>query len=193
MIIDITTNLFVILFFFASLCVYIYRVFKEERTRLRYFVVVSFIFYIIALVKVVLFPIFIFDKELISKIYEGSEKYIRFYQFIPFASIKDYFSAETIIQLIGNVFLLFPLVIYVDLFSKGKYKIIKLVMFGVCSSLLIEIYQLLTNFITKFPGHLADIDDFLLNSIGVLFAAGVIAIIRKKKKFITKLLWVSKS
>lgn len=66
-------------------------------------------------------------------------------------------------------------------------------MFGVCSSLLIEIYQLLTNFITKFPGHLADIDDFLLNSIGVLFAAGVIAIIRKKKKFITKLLWVSKS
>lgn len=193
MIIDITTNLFVILFFFASLCVYIYRVFKEERTRLRYFVVVSFIFYIIALVKVVLFPIFIFDKELISKIYEGSEKYIRFYQFIPFASIKDYFSAETIIQLIGNVFLLFPLVIYVDLFSKGKYKIINLVMFGVCSSLLIEIYQLLTNFITKFPGHLADIDDFLLNSIGVLFAAGVIAIIRKKKKFITKLLWVSKS
>ena len=127
--------------------------------------------------------------------YEGAENYIRFYQFVPFASIRNYFSSGTIIQLAGNIVLLFPLIIFWDIFTKGKKKISFLTIVGVCTSVLIELYQLLTNYLTGFPGHVADIDDLILNSLGVFLAAGVIAIARKKnvdRTFIARLLWVKK-
>ncbi|MCI5936807.1 MAG: VanZ family protein [Eubacterium sp.] len=195
MIINITTGLFIILFFAISVCVYIYRTFRPEQLCSRYYVVVSFVFYTLVLAKVVLFPIYIFDKAQIPMMYEGAENYIRFYQFVPFASIRNYFSSGTIIQLAGNIVLLFPLIIFWDIFTKGKKKISFLTIVGVCTSVLIELYQLLTNYLTGFPGHVADIDDLILNSLGVFLAAGVIAIARKKnvdRTFIARLLWVKK-
>lgn len=195
MIIDITTELFIILFLLISVCVYIYRTFRPEHICTRYFVVVSFIFYILVLAKTVLFPIYIFDREQISMMFEGAGNYIRFYQLIPLESIKNYFSSETMIQLAGNIILLFPLLIFGDIFTRGRKKISILIITGICTSVLIELYQLLTNYITGFPGHVADIDDLLLNSLGVFLAAGVIAIARKKNvkhTFIAKLIWTTK-
>ncbi len=180
MIIDITTTLFILILFFASLCVYIYRIFREEHIHTRYYIIVSFIFYLLVLAKTVLFPIYIFNREMLPMMFEGAEKYISFYQLLPFASIKNYFTTDTAIQLVGNIILLFPFVIYYEIFTRGNKSLFKITIFGLCLSILIELYQLATNYLTGYPGHLADIDDVILNFIGVLLAIGLIAITRTR-------------
>lgn len=127
-----------------------------------------FVIYLLYLLKVTLFPIFIFDQETIEKVKEGVENYLVFYQLKPFASIVNYFREGAMIQLIGNVILLSPLVVFGEIVTRGKWRITRMILLVSSVSLLIELLQLVINYSTGYPYRVADVDDLILNVTGVI-------------------------
>ena len=84
-------------------------------------------------------------------------------------------------QIGGNIALLIPLVVFVGVFLdyRNKYSIIKTIIIGVGVSIVIETIQAIMNYIIQYPNRIADIDDIILNSFGVVVAAIGYWIIRK--------------
>lgn len=127
-----------------------------------------FVCYLLLLIKLTMFPIFLFDQETLSEIREGAGKYFVFYQIVPFASIKKYFFGGALIQFIGNILLLSPLAVFTEIFVCQRPKAWKVVASLSAVSLLIEIVQLVSNMITGHPSRIADIDDLILNIAGIV-------------------------
>ena len=154
---------------------------KKLKWEFRYWLIPMFLCYTLLLIKLTVFPIHIYDKETLAKITEGAGKYSVFYQLLPFASIKNYFLGSAIIQLVGNIALLSPLAVFAEIFSRQRPKAWKVAL-GVSSvSLLVEITQLIINLTTQYPSRVADIDDLILNIVGVIFAIDLTRIIRKNQ------------
>lgn len=130
-----------------------------------------FIFYYMILVDIVVFPItFLYGapREEIESIIGESWKNI---QLIPFETIRYEITYEWgIVQIIGNTLLLMPFV-FQQLLGAGK-SIIKVLGLTILVSIVIELQQLLNNYLTRYPSHAIDIDDVILNVFG-----GVLVII----------------
>ena len=166
MIIDMSRELFCILFFVISVIGYIF--YKKTNATIQYWIIPVFVIYLLYLLKVTLFPIFIFDQETLEKVKEGVENYLVFYQLKPFASIVNYFREGAMIQLIGNVILLSPMVVFGEIVTRGKWRITRMILLVSSVSLLIELLQLVINYSTGYPYRVADVDDLILNVTGVI-------------------------
>ena len=166
MILDITKELFLVLFVLGLFLFLLLKRYKKNRVRI--WVWISLLIYTICLLKITLFPIYIFDKTTLEAMRNGIEEYIVFYQYVPFVSIRNYFHMGAIIQLIGNLLLLIPAAIYMQIWTHAKISVKKQVLFSLLISIVIELLQLMINSITGFPGRVADIDDVILNTVGVL-------------------------
>lgn len=165
-ILDLTTPMFCILLCIG--CGIGWFLWKKHNCKFRYWIIPLFVCYVLMLVKLTMFPIFIFDKETLDEIRQGAGKYFVFYQMIPFASIKKYFQTGAIIQLIGNIALLSPLVIFFEIFLCQRHKAWKVVLVMSSVSFLIEIVQLASNLITGHPSRVPDVDDLFLNVTGIV-------------------------
>lgn len=185
MIIDITSELFCVLFFTLSLIGYC--IYKLKKWRIQYWIIPMLIFYFICLLSITIFPICIFDKETLNMIKEASGENYIFYQIIPFKSIRTYFTRETFIQLIGNLFLLSPIVIFVEIVTKGKHNSKLKIIFISLLSVVIEFLQLFINFTTGHPNRIADIDDLILNISGVFITFFIIKFLENNIKHRKKL------
>lgn len=90
------------------------------------------------------------------------------------------------IQIFGNIVLLLPMPIFVKLCWKDiNFKIIFLVCLGTC--LFIELSQFTLDFITDYPNKVADIDDVILNMLGV-FIGWMFAMLLRKTNLVKELL-----
>ena len=181
MIIDMSRELFCILFFVISVIGYIF--YKKRNVTIQYWIIPVFVIYLLYLLKVTLFPIFIFDQETIEKVKEGVENYLVFYQLKPFASIVNYFREGAMIQLIGNVILLSPLVVFGEIVTRGKWRITRMILLVSSVSLLIELLQLVINYSTGYPYRVADVDDLILNVTGVIIT---MLVLRAAKKAVSR-------
>ena len=181
MIIDLTTTLFLILLFVGSLLALIIK--KAKKISTKYWVIFTFIVYILCLAKITIFPIYIFDQETLQRAKEGITDYIIYYQLIPFHSIQNYLITNAYIQIIGNLVLLAPLVVYIEIFFHSRLSYMREILVAFVCSLLIETIQLIINICTEFPSRVADIDDLILNTIGSIV---MICIVYFIKKIITK-------
>lgn len=177
MILDMTRELFCISFFVISVIGYI--VYVKKNLKIQYWIIPVFVIYLLYLLKVTLFPIFIFDQETLEKIREGAENYLIFYQIKPFASIVNYFREGAMLQLVGNLVLLLPMVCFVEIFTKGKWKMKSMILFVSAFSFLIEILQLIINYGTGHPSRVADVDDLILNVTGIVITTLAIRGIEK--------------
>lgn len=123
MIIDITKELFVLIFVFGLLL----SCFLKKRLQLqtRFWVILSFLVYVICLAKITLFPVYFFGDEDLRQMKEGVDSYFAFYQLIPLVSIRNYLNEGALIQLIGNFLLLSPLSVYIEIFTRGKWNLVK--------------------------------------------------------------------
>lgn len=168
LILDLTAPLFLILF--CAGCAIGWLLWKKKNWRIKFWIIPLFVFHILVLIKLTLFPIFIFDSETLSRIREGAGKYFVFYQAVPFASIANYFRSGAMLQLFGNLLLLVPLALFVEIFLRQHPKawIEAAAVSGI--SLGIELAQLAINLLTGHPSRVADVDDFILNSAGVILA-----------------------
>lgn len=156
---------------------------KAKKISTKYWVIFTFIVYILCLAKITIFPIYIFDQETLQRAKEGITDYIIYYQLIPFHSIQNYLITNAYIQIIGNLVLLAPLVVYIEIFFHSRLSYMREILVAFVCSLLIETIQLIINICTEFPSRVADIDDLILNTIGSIV---MICIVYFIKKIITK-------
>ncbi|GHU87462.1 hypothetical protein FACS1894202_01790 [Clostridia bacterium] len=103
----------------------------------------------------------------------------------PFATIIEYANAHNTIQIAGNLGVLFPLPILLGL-NFPKMSVRKIFVISAIVTVLIEPLQLLVNVIIRSPYNSIDIDDLILNAIGVavglLSAKAIIAVRRVIEK-----------
>jgi glycopeptide antibiotics resistance protein len=96
------------------------------------------------------------------------------YNFVPFRSIVNYFTVTyspyqtfseglevNMVNLVGNLFMLTPLSFFTPILFEKKQSIRAVLCIGIMCSALIEVIQF-------FIGRISDVDDIILNSIGVL-------------------------
>ena len=167
---------------------------KQHKWQIRYWLIPMFLCYALLVIKLTVFPIYIFDKESLDRTMENVGKYLAFYQLIPFASIKNYFHGSGIVQLAGNIVLLSPLAVFIEIFLQQRPKAWKVAL-GVSSvSILIELMQLAINLATQYPSRVTDIDDLILNTTGVVVAlvfTRAICKIKNIQKVLQKVLYRS--
>ena len=178
-ILDLTTPIACILMGLG--CIVGWLLWKHRKWQFRCWLIPVFLCYILLLMKCTVFPIFIFEPEALERMTGGAGKHYELLQWIPFASIRNYFRDDSIIQLIGNLVLLFPMAVFADVFSRQRLKAWKVVLGVSFVSLLIEITQLVINLITQFPSRVTDIDDLILNITGVVLALVLTRVMRKNR------------
>lgn len=179
-ILSLNTYTFIITFLIASGLSFL--VYRRKPRKIRFFLIPLMIFYTLLLIQVTILPIYILDKDELKSFHETVGDYITYYQITPFDTIKKTFiSFPTVIkQDVGNIVLLMPIPIFVG-FIKKYLSPIKIFLLGFFASLLIESAQLLISFITKFPMHFFDVDDLILNSLGVVLGILLFYLIKKTK------------
>lgn len=105
-------------------------------------------------------------------------------QLVPFGSILDICSSWTKfshnwLQIVGNIILLMPLAIFVSI--KTKYQPKETLKICLASCLLIEMSQLLIDIITQSPSRIFDVDDIILNMLGVIIIISISKLLNKQK------------
>lgn len=177
MTIDFGYDIFIVLFIIlSSIC--ILRI-KEKVYKV---VGVFFSFYVLCLVKIVFFPIYIPSQAQLLEFKSAMSEDFSMVQYIPLKNISlTLESTNWLMQIGGNIALLIPLVVFAGVFLdyRNKYSIIKTIIIGVGVSIVIETIQAIMNYIIQYPNRIADIDDIILNSFGVVVAAIGYGIIRK--------------
>ena len=87
---------------------------------------------------------------------------------VPFVRILDYdIKREAAINIIGNICMFIPTGIILPILYPRLDRFWKVLLVGAGLSLVIEMIQLL------FPGSVSDIDDLILNSVGVAIGYGI--------------------
>ena len=121
------------------------------------------------LISVTIFPIRIIPSEMRT----GKNSILDFCQLIPFKDIIDIVKNSGIIniQLIGNIILLMPMPVLKVLFFKSI-----LFSFG------IEIIQLIIDILLSYPSRIFDVDDIILNGIGILIGMIIFKILKEQQK-----------
>lgn len=172
---------FLLIFFVISLLVYIvkYYIFKKYQTK-RYWIYPVFIFYLLAVIDYTLMPIFIYSHEELVSFYGGSarQSWKAYCQFIPFYTIQEYLVQGNLYQIVGNIILLMPMPFFIYMLAK-KISIRGLIISGCEVSLGIELTQACIDFLTGCANRICDVDDLILNSVGVVISVGMICVIRK--------------
>ena len=131
------------------------------------------------LISVTIFPIRIIPSEMRT----GKNSILDFCQLIPFKDIIDIVKNSGIIniQLIGNIILLMPMPVLIGYLSKKvNYKVLffKSILF----SFGIEIIQLIIDKLLSYPSRIFDVDDIILNGIGILIGMIIFKILKEQQK-----------
>jgi len=146
--------------------------FKKRGTWLDKHVIINafFIFYLLSVFRFVFTPFSIWSN--VADQFSWWE--IANVNLIPFRSLIQTLSAPllmwrfTLLFVVGNFILLFPLPIFVGLLSKKEFTFKKALLIGFLATLFIESGQLIINLTTGFPNRLVCVDDLLLNTLGAI-------------------------
>lgn len=157
-------NIFIIMILFLPVYYLVrFKILKcNTRDTKREIIMLIFILYMIGLTAQAILPKYIIDTKGIHNIETGTHKL----NLIPFRFLGDIYN-ETIlkgdivfflINIVGNILLFVPLGFCIPLLWDIPYN--KVILIGFCYTLFIEVTQM-------FMPRITDIDDLILNSIGV--------------------------
>jgi glycopeptide antibiotics resistance protein len=174
--------LFITWYYFIIVAIYLgirLTTFKKDRFRIKKVALeVIFLVYCTAIVDLTLFPIeyAVPDTPLPPEVEaelarNGSQNH---YNFIPFASIaqllshlsSDYYT-PVIKNILGNLFLLSPMGFMLPMISRSFFSYKKIWITGFIITLTIECMQLLLSFLFGTGYRSFDIDDIILNVLGI--------------------------
>lgn len=154
----------IVVFILLFNCIVLKKKYKFEKV----FMLLLSIFYFIGLLSVTFFPMPVDDNLIQYRISSGDNEVNNF---IPLKSIigamDGNFIMSMIHQLGGNLILLFPLAIFIPILFPKLIKFKTIVLIGFLVSLLIESLQFTISSIIGFTYRSFDVDDLLLNTIGV--------------------------
>lgn len=160
------------------LTVYIVYALILKRSIKRIIVTCIFIIYLIGVAVITLFPIVYYDIVEYTDI-------ITWYNFIPFKTISAAFqngiTATAVTQIVGNIVMSMPFgVIVLMLFNIPQWW--KKLLVALSFTILIELMQLLIGIAVGNMYRNIDIDDVLLNMLGIYLGYVIYAIIPRKIK-----------
>lgn len=158
---------------------------KKRNWQIQYWLIPVFLLYCLAVLNLTVFPIRIFDKETLDRFVANMGGSVVYYQLIPFASIKNYFSGSGPVQLIGNIALLSPLAVFAEIALRQRPRAWKVALGASSVSLMLEITQLIISITTGYPSRVVDVDDLILNTTGVVIALLFTRAICKNRKIKT--------
>lgn len=144
-----------------------YIIYIKTKNNYTFILICSLTLYIVFFICITIFPITILSRSDLNQLYSQYGKYIKYYQLIPFKTILGVGSYNFFRQVICNIILFIPMPVFMKIIV-SKLSGVKVVMAGMACSILVEIIQLFIDVITRYPSHVCDIDDFILNSTGVV-------------------------
>lgn len=170
-------NIFIIMVLLLPIYYFLrFKIFKcNTNDKKREVIILIFVLYMIALTSQAILPKFIIDFDGIHNIETGTHRV----NLIPFKFLRDIYN-ETIVKgdivfflinIVGNTLLFVPLGFCIPLLWNIPYD--KVMLIGLAYTLFIEITQM-------FMPRVSDVDDIILNCIGV--AIGIFIHSRVKKK-----------
>lgn len=187
MIFDLHMETFIILYcIISAISFLIYKIKKKHVYRFVFWAIIEC--YVLLLIKVTMLPIPIYSKQYLEEFQKFCSGRYGYIQLIPFGTIstilKSHIWRNIILQLLGNVLLLLPLPILLGV-SKERDNLSywKLFLSGFLVSLFIELAQLGIDYLVNYPNKVCDIDDIILNSLGVLSGMGILFLTTKCKRF----------
>lgn len=134
------------------------------------------LFFLINLLVIVRFTFYPFSKvdgNMQPLLFDPATAYPFRMNLIPLVHILDYESrSDLLLNLIGNAGMFVPTGIMTPLIYKKINGLKKTVLFGAAMSLVIEVIQL------PFAVRASDVDDLILNTLGVLLGYGILSLVR---------------
>ena len=129
------------------------------------------------LIRFVFYPFFTVNGEVQPLIINMSSLQPLRVNLIPLVNILDYdIKREAAINIIGNISMFIPTGVIMPILYKRLDCFWKVLLAGAGLSFVIEVIQLL------FPGSVTDIDDLILNTLGVAVGYGVYAACKRLKR-----------
>ena len=129
------------------------------------------------LIRFVFYPFFTVNGEVQPLIINMSSLQPLRVNLIPLVNILDYdIKREAAINIIGNISMFIPTGVILPILYKRLDCFWKVLLAGAGLSFVIEVIQLL------FPGSVTDIDDLILNTLGVAVGYGIYAACKRLKR-----------
>ena len=129
------------------------------------------------LIRFVFYPFFTVNGEVQPLIINMSSLRPLRVNLIPLVNILDYdIKREAAINIIGNISMFIPTGVIMPILYKRLDCFWKVLLAGAGLSFVIEVIQLL------FPGSVTDIDDLILNTLGVAVGYGIYAACKRLKR-----------
>ena len=129
------------------------------------------------LIRFVFYPFFTVNGEVQPLIINMSSLQPLRVNLIPLVNILDYdIKREAAINIIGNTSMFIPTGVIMPILYKRLDCFWKVLLAGVGLSFVIEVIQLL------FPGSVTDIDDLILNTLGIAVGYGIYAACKRLKR-----------
>jgi glycopeptide antibiotics resistance protein len=144
----------------------------QKRSFFEHVLLLSVVVYFSSLIKVTLFPLPIQHKVIVTM-----SEFENKWNFIPTKTILEYirtlvneprYFESTSIQFFGNIFMLAPLGFLLPMLTK-KSSLSRVVMIGFLTSVSVEVLQMTISFIVTYHYRSVDVDDVILNTIGITF------------------------
>jgi len=144
-----------------------------------FFFVGMFEIYILFMFSVAILPIRIINPDLL----ENQAAIRNYFQLIPFRPIYATVTNASIFsrQIIGNIVLLFPFLIFLGYLKKNSKKYATLFFQSLCISIFIEIAQAIIDFILQYSSRKCDVDDIILNGVGIMIGVCIYILIQHTK------------
>ena len=125
------------------------------------------------IIRFVFYPLFRVDGHVAPLIIDFESSLPPRINLVPFVNITDYEAKrEALINIIGNTAMFIPTGVILPIIYKRLDRFWKVVLAGASISLCIEVMQLL------FPNSVTDIDDLILNTLGVAVGYGIYSLTR---------------
>ena len=178
-VIDLHLEIFALLYILI-LCITLLIYKLKKKNKYNIYGLILFELYILCLVKVVYTPVrIVFNRAMSDDMVEKMK--MNYANFVPFRTITGVGSVHNFaVQVGGNILLLMPLVffLYYVFFIKSSSKCI---VYCFMASVFIEITQYIIDIITKFPNKVCDVDDVILNFIGIILSILIIHLLNNTK------------
>ena len=156
-----------------------YRFVAKDKSLIKLVFYASFFFYIMNVIRLVFFP-FPFNREYIDLLRTQIECGLitprrHNLELFDYMKWNNLFHITTI----GNFILLMPLSFYLPMiFSERKWNLLNITLFGFGVSLFIETNQLSYSLMTNYVFRSFDVDDLMLNTLGVFVGYIIFSILK---------------
>ncbi|ANS73176.1 hypothetical protein AWM70_00075 [Paenibacillus yonginensis] len=180
---DFHPTVFIVVFFICLVLFYVITKFvaKKKFNSRQFLYISAFIFYILSLIKLTILPLVVFIKQ------PPDLPISLYYSYIPFENVGNAIRSGNYIQVFGNVLLLLPLPILLQLIAREQFSFKKTALISTIATFTIELLQLLIDFATHYPNKVADIDDIILNIFGALIGWFIFRVVLRFKYVSLKL------